>query len=107
MKKLFVALLVLALVGATCPLFAQAQEQQQQQPGAKKAGKRTPEERFKAMDKNGDGKITKDEWKGDAAQFDKADANHDSVITLDEFKAARKAPNAGKRGRKRQQQQQP
>jgi Ca2+-binding EF-hand superfamily protein len=54
---------------------------------------------FKALDKNGDGKITLDEFtaraKGDkeftaklTSRFNKIDANHDGVITSDELKAA-------------------
>jgi Ca2+-binding EF-hand superfamily protein len=37
---------------------------------------------FKALDLNGDGKITRDEF---MSAFDKLDRNHDGVITADEM----------------------
>jgi Ca2+-binding EF-hand superfamily protein len=37
---------------------------------------------FKALDLNGDGKITRDEF---MSAFDKLDRNHDGVITADEL----------------------
>lgn len=105
MKRLLVALLALTLVGFTCPIFAQ--DQPAGQTGAKKgAAKKTPEERFKEMDKNGDGKVTKDEWKGNPAQFDRLDKDHKGYITLEDMKAGRKAPNAGKKGGKKAPPQQ-
>ncbi len=72
MKKLLVALLALALVGFTCPIFAQDQPTGQTE-GKKGAAKKTVEERFKEMDKNSDGKVTKDEWTGNPEQFDRID----------------------------------
>lgn len=41
--------------------------------------------RLKAMDKDGDGKISKAEFTGQEAMFDRLDANKDGVIGEDEF----------------------
>ena len=38
-------------------------------------------DRLKAMDTNGDGIITRDEWRGDDASFRKHDRNGDGVIS--------------------------
>ncbi len=48
-----------------------------------KAGKL--EERFTAMDANGDGKVSQSEWKGPEQVFPKLDQNHDGSITSDEL----------------------
>jgi len=54
-------------------------------------------ERFKQLDRNGDGKITREE-SGNAPWFDALDRNHDGVVTLEETKAAAAAGAAkGKR----------
>jgi hypothetical protein len=60
-----------------------------------------PEVAFKRMDKDSDGKLTLEEFKGkrtgDMAtkaetQFKKMDKDSDGKVTLEEFKAGRKAP---------------
>lgn len=43
----------------------------------------------KSMDSNGDGRISKDEWKGQAEMFDRIDSNHDGVLTKEEIKNGR------------------
>ncbi len=48
-----------------------------------------PERRFQKLDKNNDGKITRDEWKRKPKAFGRLDLNHDGVITLDELRQAR------------------
>lgn len=59
--------------------------------------KRDPEAAFKKLDKNGDGKVSKEEFTAkakDAAKADKAfaklDKNGDGFLTLEEFKGAKK-----------------
>lgn len=49
-----------------------------------------PAARFKELDKNGDGKVTREEAADDriAARFDSMDANGDGMLTLEEMKAA-------------------
>jgi hypothetical protein len=47
-----------------------------------------PAARFKMMDANSDGAVTKDEWKGPAERFDAIDTNHDGKITAAEMAAA-------------------
>ncbi|CAK0779940.1 EF-hand domain-containing protein [Gammaproteobacteria bacterium] len=50
------------------------------------------EQKFKAADKNGDGKLTLDEAKAGmprvAKNFDKIDADHEGYVTLEQIKAA-------------------
>lgn len=83
MKKLF----ALAVIAAFCtPAFAQDK-------------KPNPEEAFKKMDKNGDSKVSLEEFKGkregDKAaaaekQFKAKDKDSDGFLTLEEFKAPAK-----------------
>ncbi|MBU0606488.1 MAG: EF-hand domain-containing protein, partial [Armatimonadetes bacterium] len=53
-----------------------------QQPG----GQVTIEQRFRQLDRNGDGKLTAQELPGE--WFGRLDTNKDSVVTLEEAKAA-------------------
>jgi Ca2+-binding EF-hand superfamily protein len=61
--------------------------------------KRTPEEQFKRMDANNDGKLTVQEFvgkrEGEKAekakdQFKRLDKNNDGAVTLEEFLAGQK-----------------
>jgi Ca2+-binding EF-hand superfamily protein len=47
------------------------------------------QEHFKQLDKNGNGVIDKDEFKGPAEMFAKIDTDNSGTLTLDEMKAAR------------------
>lgn len=47
-------------------------------------------QRFKDADKNGDGKVTKDEFPGPAERFDVLDRNKDGAVTADEIEGALK-----------------
>ena len=40
---------------------------------------------FRWMDANHDGRVTKAEWRGEAAKFARLDRNHDGVVTLEEY----------------------
>jgi Ca2+-binding EF-hand superfamily protein len=78
------------------------------QPKEKGKGKATAESKFRALDKNGDGKVTPDEFvglkEGEALakakqSFQRLDKNKDGHLTLAEYKdgAAKKAPKKGKK----------
>ena len=43
------------------------------------------EMRFRDVDRNHDGVITRAEWRGGRAEFDRLDRNHDGVLTRDEL----------------------
>lgn len=43
--------------------------------------------RFRGMDRDGDGRITRDEWRGNAQAFARHDWNHDGVLSGDELRA--------------------
>jgi len=55
----------------------------------------SPGARFGAIDKNGDGKITRDEFGGPPFLFTRADANGDGVITRDEAEKLPPGPGPG------------
>ena len=59
-----------------------------------------PAVRFKELDKDGDGKLTKEEVADDrmAARFDSMDSNGDGAVTLEEMKAASARFRAGAGG---------
>jgi Ca2+-binding EF-hand superfamily protein len=66
-------------------------------PGAGKAPRNPAEAqaRFKEQDKNGDGKVTPDEFPGPAEVFKARDANGDGALTLDEVEKAGMEPRPG------------
>jgi hypothetical protein len=59
--------------------------------------RRSLESRFQMMDKNGDGKITQDEFTAPAEVFKRLDKNGDGVITKEELEQA--APRGGRGAR--------
>ncbi|MBU0609508.1 MAG: EF-hand domain-containing protein, partial [Armatimonadetes bacterium] len=69
------AAVILATICATLTVLAQ-------QPG----GQMTPQQRFKQLDRNGDGKLTPQELPGE--WFGRLDTNRDGVVTLEEATAA-------------------
>lgn len=85
MKKCFASLAALSLFAGVCAL-----------PAADEKPKPTPEETFKKLDKNADGKLSFDEFKGKREeekarpQFDAKDKDKDGFLTLEEFKAMAK-----------------
>jgi hypothetical protein len=75
------------------PQTPQAQAPQGQAPTSPSASvprrnHRSLEERFKRLDRNADGKISREEWPRKPEAFDRLDANHDGVLTQDELQAA-------------------
>jgi hypothetical protein len=46
------------------------------------------EMRFKGMDRNHDGRISRDEWRGNDRSFEKKDTNGDGVLSGDEVRPA-------------------
>jgi Ca2+-binding EF-hand superfamily protein len=61
----------------------------------------TPEERerrFKSLDKNGDGKLDRQEFQGGAARFDLLDRNGDGFLGRDELPWMNPAAGAGRPG---------
>ena len=84
MKKILTAVLV---CGLFMPLMAGVTAQE-------KKGK-TPEEQFKALDTNNDGKLSKEEFVSrtkdenkdkKASTFDRWDKNNDKFVSLEEYK---------------------
>src|SRR5262249_34376946 len=60
------------------------------------AGAGQGSERFKALDKNGDGKLSKDEFPGRPQGFERLDTNKDGFLSPDELRALR--PGAAGKG---------
>jgi Ca2+-binding EF-hand superfamily protein len=50
--------------------------------------------RFRALDRNGDGVVTRDEWRGADRAFRNHDWNGDGVLSGDEVRAGRQAPDS-------------
>jgi hypothetical protein len=89
MKSIGIALLALALSGT---LAAQGRRGAGQGSQGQRGG------RPAQADTNGDGKISKDEWKGPAEAFDRLDSNHDGNITREEMAQGRGSRQGGPRG---------
>jgi Ca2+-binding EF-hand superfamily protein len=94
MKKLCTLLLTLAFVAGAVGTVA-----------AQEKPKKTPEERFAALDKDGDKKLSEQEFIGKAAadkaenakkRFKRFDKDSDGSVTLEEFKAGQAKPKAAK-----------
>ena len=51
--------------------------------------RRDPQERFKRMDSDGDGKVSKDEFMGPERFFERLDADGDGVLTAKEMESMR------------------
>ncbi len=85
MKKILVVIVILSAL--TLPALAQRslgrQQRRQQRREAHVAKK------FAKLDRNSDGKISRDEWTRKPKAFDRLDLNHDGFITIDEIKEAR------------------
>lgn len=53
---------------------------------APKAAHGEKHDRLRGMDVNGDGVVTRGEWRGDAAKFDRLDTNRDGVLSSQDWK---------------------
>jgi len=53
-------------------------------------------QRFKAMDKDGDGKVSKDEFMGPTQLFERLDSNSDGFVSPDEMRPTRPEPGKAK-----------
>ncbi len=62
--------------------------------GHTKAHKKTHPS-FSELDKNHDGVITKDEWRGSAKSFARHDLDHDGKLTPKEYPSPQKAKDRG------------
>lgn len=51
--------------------------------------------RMKEMDANGDGKVSRDEWKGEASVFDRMDRNKDGVLDASDMQGGREGGKGG------------
>jgi Ca2+-binding EF-hand superfamily protein len=99
MKRVFVAFFTLAiLMGVTAAASAQDMPPHDPPGGFGGGGMRMQMPQFKDLDKNKDGKISKDEWQGPAQFFDRLDTNHDGFIDESEFNAMRNRMGGGGRG---------
>jgi len=82
----------LALALAAAPAVFAGDDDPKGKPKQEGKGKRDPAAMFDRLDKNGDGKISKDELEAAPERIRemiaRADANHDGVITKEEFLAA-------------------
>jgi len=70
------------------------------QPGGPQRARPDRRNFFKALDKNGDGKISKDEWRGREERFKQLDKNGDGYLTPDELRRGRSGGRRGGRKKK-------
>ena len=120
MSRFLTSVLVVAIAAVIGLNVASAAEEKKGKEGRRP--QMDPEQAFKKLDTNGDGKLSLEEWsKGPMAQraeegkrkdiFAKIDANGDGGITLDELKAAhekfmkaREAHGKGKGGERKKEE---
>lgn len=56
---------------------------------------RRPQITFEQLDRNGDGKVPRDEYAGPPRAFERMDANSDGILTREEFDAGFSRPRRG------------
>ncbi len=96
-----IAWMPVMVLGAAMLLAASASGQERE--GRRRGGPRTrdPQEMLKRMDKDGDGKISKEEFTGPERFFERMDADKDGFVTAKELAAMRQGRGGrGERGRR-------
>ena len=76
--------LALAFLGAALPLAFQSHTDAQSRFSS--APQQNADMRFRAMDQNNDGVVTRAEWRGSAQSFEQHDWNNDGVLSVDEVR---------------------
>ena len=83
-----------AIAVLTLPLFAQATTVEvTAEPAPQGRAQARDNMRFRGMDTNGDGRITRSEWRGNDRAFRNNDWNNDGVLSGDEVRADAVRPN--------------
>src|SRR5262245_4811623 len=90
------ALSIVVLLALISPALAdkdkndqdQGNDKQGEKSHGKQGGSEDQAERFKGLDKNHDGRISRDEWHGNDKSFSNHDKNHDGFITADEYESS-------------------
>ncbi len=87
-KHLYIAagVLTIPLLGSAIEATAEPQWVPQAEQGRQAQARESM--RWRAMDTNGDGRITRSEWRGNARAFDNHDWNNDGVLSGDEVRPA-------------------
>ncbi|MHB8901560.1 MAG: alpha/beta fold hydrolase [Thermoguttaceae bacterium] len=80
----------LLILGTWIAVEAQAQDRGQPGPAGRQVGPISFEAMLQRCDKNGDGKVTEEEFLGPRQLFTRVDRNGDGTVTRDEFDAARR-----------------
>jgi len=84
MTRRIFALSIVVLLGWGSLGFAKDDKSNSKKPQADSDVSEDQATKFKGLDKNHDGRVTRDEWKGNDKSFSNHDKNHDGVITADE-----------------------
>ena len=106
MRRLMFAAASALILTVASPAFAGQEptpaQKEQQMRGERRRGEgpmrrqRNPAERFKKLDTNGDGTLSRTEWPRRPEIFDKLDANKDGALTTTELEAGRQERRRGR-----------